>query len=318
MVAAWTGRRHQLLGYSEAVSHSPFLMTDLSALSSFSDGLAGLVDAVAPSVVRVEARRRGHASGIAWSADGLVLASDHTVQRDDRLRVGLPSGETVEAALVGRDPATDLALLRAEAALTPPTWAEADTLSVGHLALSVGRHDREAQAAWGVVSRRGGAWRTATGGRVDAYVETEIRVYPGFSGSALVDARGRVAGLNTSHFGRRASLALPVATLRRVAEALAAHGRVPHGFLGVATQPVRVKSGTEMRDGLVVLDVTEGSPAEAAGLLVGDVLVSVGDVPVGGPHDLVAALADAAGQTRTVRLVRGGDEQTVPVEIGTR
>lgn len=290
-------------------------MPDLTAFTQFSDGLASAVAHVAPSVVRVEARRRGNASGLAWSADGLVLASDHTVQRDDELRVGLPSGETVAATLVGRDPSTDLALLRAEADLTPPEWAGAETLAVGHLVLSVGRHDREAQAAAGIVARRGGSWRTPAGGRVEAYVETELRVYRGFSGSALVDAHGRVAGLNTSHFGRMASLALPVETLKRVAGALLAHGRVPHGFLGVATQPVRLRDG---RAGLVVLDVTEGGPAEAAGVLVGDVVVAVGEVEVGGPHDLVAALAGAAGQTRSVRIVRGGEEQTLDAVVGTR
>lgn len=290
-------------------------MADVSGFTAVSDGLAAAVAAVAPSVVRVEARRRGNASGIAWSADGLVLASDHTVQRDDGLRVGLPSGETVAATLVGRDPSTDLALLRAEATLTPPAWAEADTLAVGHLVLSVGRHDREAQAAAGIVSRRSGAWRTAAGGRVEAFVETEIRVYPGFSGSALVDGHGRVAGLNTSHFGRRSSLALPVATLRRVAEMIAAHGRVPHGFLGVATQPVQFRDG---QTGLIVLDVTADGPAAAAGVLVGDILVGLGDHPISGPHDLVAALAEAAGQARDVRIVRGGEEQTLHATIGTR
>ena len=290
-------------------------MPDLSGFTAFSDGLAAAVAHVAPSVVRVEARRRGNASGVAWSADGLVLAADHTVQRDDDLRVGLPSGETVAAVLVGRDPSTDLALLRAEAELTVPEWAGSETLAVGHAALSVGRHDRETQAAWGIVSRRGGSWRTPTGGRVEAYVETEIRVYRGFSGSALVDAHGRVAGLNTSHFGRMASLAIPVETLRRVADALLAHGRVPHGFLGVATQPVRLRDG---RAGLVVLDVTDGGPAEAAGVLVGDVVVGVGEVETAGPHDLVAALAGAAGQTRQVRIVRGGEEQALDAVVGAR
>lgn len=286
-----------------------------SALAVVSDALAATVEAAAPSVLRVEARRRGNASGLAWSADGLVLASDHTVQRDEDLRVGLPSGEVFAAELVGRDPSTDLALLRIEAALTPPTWADADTLAVGHLVLSVGRHDEAAQTALGVVAQRGGLWRTGAGGRVDAFVQTDIAVYPGFSGSALVDARGRFAGLNTSHFGRRASLALPAETLRRVADALASHGHVPRGFLGVVTQPVRLRGEGP---GLLVLDVTEGAPAEAAGLLVGDVIVGVDGERVGGPHDLLAALTEAAGQTKTLYIVRGGERQSVPVEVGAR
>ena len=286
-----------------------------STLAQLSDDLAAVVEAVAPSVVRVEARRRGNASGVAWSADGLVLASDHTVQRDDDLRVGLPSGEVVPAELVGRDPSTDLALLRTGAALTPPTWAEAETVAVGHLVLSVGRHDDDAQTALGVVEQRGGAWRTGAGGRVDAFVHTGLRVYPGFSGSAVADARGRVVGLGTSWFGRRAALAVPVGTLRRVTEALAEHGHVPRGFLGVATQPVHLRGEG---GGLLVVDLTEGGPAEAAGLLVGDVIVGVAGEPVSGPHHLVATLADAAGQTRTLDVVRGGERRSVEVEVAAR
>lgn len=286
-----------------------------SPFAQLSDSLAAVVETVAPSAVRVEARRRGNASGVAWSADGLVIASDHTVQRDEDLRLGLPSGEVVEAELVGRDPTTDLALLRTEAELTPPEWAEAETVQVGHLVLSVGRHDEAAQTALGVVEQRGGAWRTATGGRVDALLYTGIRVYPGFSGSAVADARGRVVGVGTSWFGRRAALALPAGTLRRVAEALQEHGHVPHGFLGVSTQPVRLKGEG---GGLLVLEVTEGGPAEAAGVLVGDIIVGVGGEAVAGPHDLVAALADAAGQTRTLDVVRGGEPRSIEVEIGSR
>ncbi|MEM6325637.1 MAG: trypsin-like peptidase domain-containing protein [Bacteroidota bacterium] len=286
-----------------------------SPFAHLSDSIAATVEAVAPSVVRVEARRRGNASGVAWSADGLVIASDHTVQRDDDLRVGLPSGEIVEAELVGRDPTTDLALLRTEADLTPPTWAEADTVSVGHLLLSVGRHDEPAQTAMGIVARRAGAWRTGAGGRVDALLVTHIPVYPGFSGSAVTDARGRVVGLGTSHWGRRAALAIPTSTLRRVAGALAEHGHVPHGYLGVTTQPARLRGGGH---GLLILDVADGSPADHAGVLVGDVLVGLGDESIRGAHDLVAALAEAAGQTRTLHIVRGGAPITLDAEVGVR
>jgi S1-C subfamily serine protease len=285
-----------------------------SALAAVSDALAAVVEAAAPSVLRVEARKRGNASGVAWRADGLVAASDHTVQRDEDLRVGLPSGDVVPAVLVGRDPTTDLALLRAEADLTPPEWAEPDALAVGALALSVGRHDGPAQTALGVVTRRAGRWRTGSGGEVDAFVETDVRVYPGFSGSALVDARGRFVGLNTSHFGRRASLALPAPTLRRVLGELEAHGRVRRGYLGVVTQPVTLGGAV----GLVVLEVAEGSPAAEAGLLVGDVLTGVGDAPFRGPHDLVAALAGAGGQTRAFAVRRGGEDGTVEVDLAER
>lgn len=287
-------------------------------LGSLSDALAAAVEAAAASVVRVEARRRGHASGLAWSADGLVLAAHHTVQRDHHLRVGLPSGEVVAAELVGRDPGTDLALLRVEAGLAPPAWAEAETLAVGHLVLSVGRHDREAQASLGIVAQKRGPWRTGAGGKVDAFVETDIGVYPGFSGSALVDARGRVAGLNTSWFGRRASLALPVATLRRVAEQLAAHGRVRRGYLGVTAQAVNLPEAAGQPTGLLVFEVEAGSPADRAGVLLGDVLLGLGDEAIPDHETLLAALAEAAGEARTLRLWRGGQVVTRDVTVGER
>ena len=296
-------------------ANPPVAMPIETPLTSLSDALAQTVEAVAPSVVRVEARRRGNASGVAWSADGLVVVSDHTVQRDDDLRVGLPSGDVVSAELVGRDPSTDLALLRTDATLVPPEWAEVETVSVGHLVLSVGRHDGPAQTALGVVMRRAGPWQTGIGGRVDAFVDTSLQVYPGFSGSAVVDARGRVVGLGTSHFGRRLALALPAATVRRVADALAAHGRIPRGYLGVTTQPVELR---EHGSGLLVHSVAEGSPAEAAGVLVGDVLVGVGGASIEGPDDLVAALSDAAGRTRTLDLIRGGERRTLDVELAAR
>lgn len=287
-------------------------------LGQFSDALAATVEASAASVVRVEARRRGNASGLAWSEDGLVLAAHHTIQREHHLRVGLPDGETAAAELVGRDPGTDLALLRTEARLTPPTWAESDTLAVGHLVLSVGRHDREAQASLGVVAQKRGPWRTGAGGNVDAFVQTDIGVYPGFSGSALVDARGRVAGMNTSWFGRRASLALPVETLRRVADGLAAHGHVRRGYLGVTAQTVNLPEGAGQPSGLLVFEVTPDSPAERAGVLLGDVLLGIGDEAIHDHDDLLAVLAEAAGQARPLRLWRGGQTVTLDVTVGER
>ena len=294
----------------------------LAPLTQISDALTAAVETVAPSVVRVEARRRGNASGVAWAPD-LVLATHHTIQRDQDIRVGLHGGETVAATLVGRDERTDLALLRVEgAALTVPEWADVDALAVGSVVLSVGRHDRNAQAAWGIVSQKDGAWKTYTGGEVDAFVQTTIGVYPGFSGSALVDARGRVAGLNTSWLLRMTPLALPLATLRRVATALAAHGRMRRGYLGVTTQAVRLpREAAEalgQETGLVVLGVEDGGPADAAGVRVGDLIVRLGDAPIHDADSLVAALAEAAGSARALGLWRGGRAETVDVGVGER
>lgn len=292
-------------------------------LAQLSQTLAGLVEHTDGSVVRVEARRRGHASGVVWSDDGLVVTGNHCVQRSHDLRAGLPDGSVVALDLVGRDPTTDLALLKArEGTWQPATWAGSETLQVGHLVLSVGRHDAHAQAGLGIVSKVDGAWRTPAGASVDRYVETDIAIYPGFSGSALVDAQGRAVGVNTSGLLRRRSLTVPHATVERVVRALQQHGRVRRGYLGVGAYPARLPDGLAdelgQASGLLVMSVEQGSPADHAGLLVGDVIVAVGDVDVRGIDDLLYALGDAVATERTLRLVRGGALHTVTAEIEER
>lgn len=293
-------------------------------LSQLSGVLADTVAHAGRSIVRVEGRRRGHASGIAWSRDGLVVTAHHAVQRDHDLRIGLPDGTAAEATLLGRDPTTDVALLRADAdALAPPTWAEAGAVAVGHLVLSVGRHDAHPQAGLGIVAKRDGAWRTPAGGRVDAFIQTDILVYPGFSGSALVDAHGRACGMNTSWFLRRSSLALPAATLRRVVGAILEHGHVRRGWLGVGAHPAQipgtVRDELGRRTGLLVVAVEPESPAEAAGVLVGDLVVALDGEAVRDVDSLLHLLTgDRVGQAVPLRIVRGGRLETLTLTLGER
>ena len=188
-------------------------------LSTLSDGLAAAVETAGQSVVRVDARQRMSASGIVWSADGLIVTAHHVVERDDEITIGLPDGTEATATLVGRDPTTDLALLRAAGAnLTPPAWVEDADLRVGQLVLALGRPGNTMQATLGIVSALGESWRTGAGGAIDRYVQTDVTMYAGFSGGPLVDVAGRVAGLNSSALLRGVSPAIPVATLRRVVD----------------------------------------------------------------------------------------------------
>jgi S1-C subfamily serine protease len=169
-------------------------------LQQVSDALATTVEAVSPGIVRVEARRRLPASGLVWSRDGVIVTTHHAIERDDNIRVGSHGGQTVAATLVGRDATTDLAVLRAASAeLEPPPWAEseASTLRVGHLVLALGRPGQRVQAALGVVSALGESWHTPAGGLIDRYVQTDMVMYPGFSGGPLVNMTGQVLGLNT-------------------------------------------------------------------------------------------------------------------------
>ncbi|MCC6616719.1 MAG: trypsin-like peptidase domain-containing protein [Anaerolineae bacterium] len=293
-------------------------------LKSLSADLAAVVETASASLVRIEARRRSPASGIVWSSDGVLVTSHHVVERDENIRVGLPDGSTVEASLVGRDPTTDIAVLRAQASgLTAPTWLTLDEVKVGHLVLAVGRPGHKAQATLGVVSAVEESWRTVAGGMIDAYLQTDVVMYPGFSGGPLVGAGGSFAGMNTSALLRGVSVTLPSATISRIAETLLAHGHVRRGYLGVSAQPARLpgplaeKLGQET--GLLIASVESGSPAEAGGLFLGDTLVALDGQPIRHMDDLMALLSgDRVGKSVSVSIIRGGEQISRDVVIGER
>ena len=214
-------------------------MTEL--LSTLSNALADTVASSGESVVRVSARRRLPATGIVWSADGLIVTSHHVVEHEDNITVGLPDGRSVKATLVGRDPTTDVAVLRAEATgLKPAAWAGPESLRVGHLVLALGRTGQTVQAVLGIVSALGQGWRTGAGGEIDRYLQTDVVMYPGFSGGPLVNSEGEVLGLNTSGLAHGSALTIPVKAAWRIADALAKHGSVKRGYLGVRTQTVDI------------------------------------------------------------------------------
>lgn len=292
------------------------------ALTNLSNAMAGLVEAAGPSIVRVEARRRMPATGVVYSADGLIVTANHVVEQEEGIPIGLADGNTVTAKVVGRDPNTDIAVLRAErGGLTPATWVDAGELKVGHLMLALGRPGKTVQATLGIVSALGGSWRTPAGGEIDRYLQTDVVMYPGFSGGPLVDAGGRVAGINSSSLVRGMSVAVPAATVKRIVDALLAHGKMPRGYLGVGIQPVRLADSLQQQvgqeTGLMLMSVEAGGPAGNAGLLQGDVLVTFADQPVRGLDELQALLgADRVGQSAPARIIRSGQVQTVAVTVG--
>ncbi len=295
-------------------------------LKNLSEALGQTVETAGASVVQVDARRRLPASGIVWSADGVIVTAHHVVQRDENITVGLPNGESAAAKLVGRDPTTDLAVLRAETKnLTAPTWAEFDGqgVKVGHLVLALGRPGQTVQATLGIISALGDSWRTPAGGRLDHYLQTDVVMYPGFSGGPLVDAAGHVLGLNTSALLRGVSLAVPASTLGQVVGTLLAHGKVRRGYLGVSTQAVRLPDALNKQlnqeTGLLLIAVESDSPAEQGGLLLGDTIISLDNVTVRHHDDLLTLLSpDRVDSTVPVKVVRGGQIQEVKVRIGER
>ncbi len=294
-----------------------------SVIENMSNEMAKMVELAGPAVVRVEGRRRMPASGIVWSKEGVIVTAHHVLERDDRLRVGFGGEEKVDAQLVGRDPSTDLAVLKADQkGLTPADWAELEGLKVGHLVLALGRPGRTVQATLGIVSALGTNWRTAAGGMVDRYLQTDVVMYPGFSGGALVDVEGKVLGLNTSALGG-VSLTIPTSTVRRVAQALLTDGKVRRGYLGVGVQPVRLpdalidKLGQET--GLILVSVEPGSPAEKGGLTLGDSLLSMDGNPLRRLDELLDLLShELVGREVALRVLRAGEAREVKVKIGER
>ena len=288
-------------------------------LQQFSDALAAAVEKAGRSTVTVDARGRIPATGLIWSADGEILTADHVVRRDDGLNITLPDGRQMSARLIVRDPSSDLALLKVEAAgLRVPEWSE---VKVGHVVLALGRPD-DLQAAVSNVVALGGPVRGAFR-HLEAYIQTDVTMFPGFSGGPLVDVSGRVVGLNSSALARGASLAVPVAAARRVADALRQHGHVRRGFLGISSQPVPLADSLAAQAGqpagLMVIGVEKDSPAEKGGLLQGDVLIGLGDQRLTEVEALQAALGpNTVGQPVRVRVVRGGQIIEVSVVVGER
>ena len=296
----------------------------MSTLTEFSEGLSTAVEKAGASTILVDARKRYPASGIAYAED-LVLTADHVVTREENIQVILTDGKNLAATIAGRDPGSDLAVLRlAEKALSAAKTS--DAAKVGQLVLALGRPNTKGmQASWGIVTSINGPTRTFRGGMLDEYILTETTPYPGFSGGPLINTEGDVLGLNTSGLTRGSSLTIPVKVAWQVAEALAKHGSVKRGYLGVRTQPVEIQEAArqalkrEQNHGLLVLWLEEGGPAANGGLLVGDILVAVGGQSVSDPDDLFAALgSDTVGKAVEVEILRGGRPETVNVTVGER
>lgn len=293
-------------------------------LSRISEELADAVERVAPSVVRVNARRGPSGSGVVWSADGLIVTADHILEREEDITVGLADGSEASASLVGRDPASDVALLRIARQGLPPV-GRGQSPKVGQLVLAVGRPGGGGpMVSLGVISslqRPGRGWRRASGN----FITTDAVLYPGFSGGPLIDASGQAVGIGTSRFGQGTSVAIPMETVVQVAQALLSQGRIKRGYLGIASQAVAIPSGLRQRlqlqqeSGLLVVGLEPDAPAEKAGVLLGDLLLAFGGEVVNETEQLLHLLSpERVGQTVTLRLVRGGVAEDVSVTIGER
>ncbi len=293
-------------------------------LLQVSEQMADLVQATNLGVVRVEGRRRMAASGIVWSSDGLIVTASHVLHQDDGIQVGLSDGSSLPAQLVGRDHSTDVALIRVEThGLTPIDRSSKNMESVGHLVLALGRPGKSIQATLGIISALGESWRTRRGGQIDHYLQTDVLMYPGFSGGPLIGTGANLLGMNSSTLLPGVSVAVPVSTLERIAQTLLAHGRIRRGYLGVSTQRARLprslRDELNLKIGLLIVAVEPDSPAEEGGLTLGDTIVGLGDDNVRSHDDLLALLSNnLVGQKVPVKIIRGGEILSVNVKIGER
>ncbi|RDK05298.1 S1C family serine protease [Cupriavidus lacunae] len=295
-------------------------------LQDLSANLAAIAERVGQSVVAVHGRHRFPSSGVIWQP-GVVVTAAHTVRHEDGIEVALADGRAVAAVLAGRDPGTDLAVLRLDGVeLDPVETGDARSLKAGHLVLAVARVDRLGTSAdFGVVGTASGPWRSWRGGQFDAFVRLDGGLRPGFSGAALADMQGRVMGLCTSALVPGAGVLIPAATVARVSGELLSKGRVSHGYLGVGTQPVNLsetwmtKLNLTSGRGLLVVSLAAGGPAEQAGVLIGDVLIELDGKPCRDMDDVHAALGgDRIGQLLTIGLIRGGERNACSVTVGER
>ncbi len=298
----------------------------MSSLLALSNGLADIVEQAGSSVVAVNGGTRVSPSGIHWR-QGIIVTSDESLQRYDEINVTLSDGRTVAATHLGHDSSTDIAVFKiADAEFPVAKVGDATTLKVGHLVLGLARsNEGDLRAALGAVSVVRGAWRSMNGGNIDQFIRPDITLYSGFAGGPLVDAAGYVVGMNTS--GRRGiALTIPAATVNRVVDQLVSKGHISRGYLGVGMQPVRLPKNLQTTlnltaaTGVIVVNVEPAGPADNAGVLLGDVLVTIDRTIVSDTGDVLAILnsGDRIGKTVLVQIVRGGVLVELAIAIGEK
>ena len=263
------------------------------------------------------------ASGILLSENGVIVTAHHVVKKESGIKIGTADGETTTAELVGRDPSTDLAVLKSDLSGPTPNWANPEEINVGHLVLALGRPGKRVQATLGIVSALGENWRTPVGGQIDRYLQTDVVMYPGFSGGLLLSGTGEGLGLNTSGLLRGVSLAVPHGSLAQVVQSLLEHGRVRRGYLGVSVQPVRLPAELadelDQETGVLLVGVEADTPADEGGMVLGDTIVTFDGERVRHMDDLLARLSgERVGADVPVRVVRGGELKDLQVTIGAR
>ena len=283
-------------------------------LQHLSDALTDIVVKAAPSVVSIHSGR-SHSSGFVWRP-GLIVTADDALDDEGAITIHLAGGDRATASLVGRDPTTDVALLRIDRTDSPPVALESASVPAGALVCTVGSMLGSSITAFGAVSFVGKAWRSLRGGEIDARIELDLSLRRAGEGGVALDASTRSFGMVV--FGpRRQVLVIPAATIERVATTLETHGKVARGYLGLGLQPTNLDGGNGL--GVMVMSVDPAGPGAAAGVRQGDLIIKWNDQEIQGMRMLLRALGpDAVGSTVKLALRRGGDPTEVHLTVGER
>ena len=293
---------------------------------AISNALADATEKAGAHTVAVHTEPRGSSSGVIWRP-GLIVTAEHALRRNEEIQVTLPDGKVAGAKLQGRDPSTDLALLKCEAAgAAPAAWGDSGAFKAGQLALVVGRTRASGPVAGlGCVSLVAGERRMWGGAAISPYVRLDVALQRTAVGGAVVDASGKIAGIATPKFAPAGALALPVATVNRVVEGLLAKGHIPRGYLGVGLQPIRLpenlREALQRREksAVIVLEVEADGPAHKAGVVIGDILIGMNGKPVMRLEDVHAHLhGEHIGKTVNAEFLRGGVRRDASIVIGER
>ena len=295
-------------------------------LIELSNALAQATEHAAASAVAVHTEPRGSSSGVVWRS-GIIVTAEHALRRDEEIQVTLPDGRVAAAALVGRDPSTDLAVLKcAEATGVVAAFGDVAALKPGNLTLVVGRTRASGPvAALGVVSLVAPERRTWTGAALAPYIRLDVALQPTAVGGTVIDSQGRIVGIATPRFARFGTIAIPAPAVERVVDTLLHKGHIPQGYLGVGLQPVRLPDALRQslqrseKTAAIVLEVEPASPAHKAGIVIGDILVALAGHPVARLEDVHAQLhGEAIGKPLALKFVRGGAAQEVNIVVGER
>jgi S1-C subfamily serine protease len=295
-------------------------------LVDLSNALARETDRAAASSVAIHTEARGSSSGVIWR-NGLIVTAEHALRRDEEIHVTQPDGRILPATLAGRDASTDLAVLKcAEAASPVAEISDASTIKPGNLVLVVGRTRASGPvAALGAVSLVASERRTWTGAAITPYIRLDVGLQPTAVGGAVIDAYGRVIGIATPRFARFGAIAVTASTVNRVVDALLKSGHIPHGYLGVGLHPIRLPDALlqtlqrNEKTAAMVVEVAPDGPAQKAGIMIGDLLISFGPHTITRVEDVHSQLAaEAIGKSIVVKLVRGGAIQEKSIVVGER